>query len=181
MVTLLINKHNNHLCQVFVCLLQYSYAFICSGDADIVIDPSYPLARPRSRKPSQTPSMPMIPLRRLEPFKETMEDEVNNEQKGCGPSSASSSSTLSRVSASHWQSHRGTKDCEPEGEEQQTVSPPTVWSPEPPERGTGEARNPLLRRSQWKPQDQRGQQKWGSCQNLNKMAGIIRQIIWYCS
>ncbi|XP_026768548.3 sodium/hydrogen exchanger 2 [Pangasianodon hypophthalmus] len=129
-----------------------------NGDADIEIIPSHPSARIRFRQPSWTPSMPMTPLRKLEPFKETVVDEISKEQKGYG-SSRSSSATSSRLSAPHWRTHHRTRDYEHEREEQHTVSPPTVWSPEPPERGTGEARNPLLQRPQWEPQDQRGQQK----------------------
>ncbi|KAF4087233.1 hypothetical protein AMELA_G00093250 [Ameiurus melas] len=129
-----------------------------NGDADIAMNPSYPSARSRSRQPLRNPSMPVIPLRRLEPFKETMIDEESEEQKGNVSLSLSSRSTSSRLSTPHWRIHR-TRDCEPEAEEQQTLSPPSVWNPEPPERGTSDAQNPLLRRPPWKPQDQRGQQK----------------------
>lgn len=134
------------------------------------MNPSYPSARPRSRQPLRNPSMPVTPLRRLEPFK-TMIDEESEEQKGNVSLSLSSRSTSSRFSAPHWRIHHRTRDREPEAEEQQTVSPPSVWSPEPPERGTSDAQNPLLRRPLWKPQDQRGQQKWHSHWILTKLYG----------
>ncbi|KAK3542842.1 hypothetical protein QTP70_004652 [Hemibagrus guttatus] len=130
-----------------------------NGDADIVIKPNYPSARPRFRQLSRTPSMPATPLRRLEPFKEDTVDEVNEEQKGYSSSTTSSSSTSFRLSAPQRRTQNKTRDSESEGEGQQTVSPPAVWSPEPPEQGSGEARNPLLRRPQWKPQDRQGQPK----------------------
>lgn len=136
------------------------------------MNPSYPSARPRSRQPLRNPSMPVTPLRRLEPFK-TMIDEESEEQKGNVSLSLSSRSTSSRFSAPHLSSqiHHRTGDCEPEAEEQQTVSPPSVWSPEPLNRGTSDAQNPLLRRPLWKPQDQRGQQKWDSHGILTKLYG----------
>lgn len=111
----------------------------------------YPSARHRPKKPLRTPSLPATPLRRLEPFKETTVDEVSEEKKGYGSSSLSSSSTSSRH-INHRARYR-----ESEGDEQQDASPPTVWSPEPHERGTGDVRNPLLQRPQWKPQDHQGQ------------------------
>ncbi|KAG7331276.1 hypothetical protein KOW79_005245 [Hemibagrus wyckioides] len=130
-----------------------------NGDADVMIKPSYPSARPRFRQLSRTPSMPATPLRRLEPFKEDTVDEVNEEQKGYSSSTLSSSSASFRLSAPQRRTQNRTRDSESEGEGQQTVSPPAVWSPEPPEQGSGEARNPLLRRPQWKPQDRRDQPK----------------------
>lgn len=86
-------------------------------------------------------------------------DEVSEEQKKYDSSRLSSRSTSSRLSAPHRHIHPRDRDDMPEGEEQQTVSSPTVWSPEPPEQGTGEARNPLLRRPQWKLHNEQGQQK----------------------
>ncbi|GAA6103817.1 sodium/hydrogen exchanger 2 [Tachysurus ichikawai] len=121
-----------------------------NGDADIVIEPS---ARPRSRQPFRTPSMPATSLRRLEPFKEATIDEVNEEQKGYGLSILSSGSATFRLSAPQRHSQNWTRDSEPEGEGQQAVSPPAMWSPEPPEQGSNEARNPLLWRPKLKPQD----------------------------
>ncbi|KAI5107022.1 sodium/hydrogen exchanger 2 [Silurus meridionalis] len=118
-------------------------------EVDIVIKPSYPSSRPRSRQPARTLSMPMAPLRRLEPFVETSVDDINEEQKQYG--SLSLSSTSSKVSNPHRHIHHRTRDYEPEIEEQQAVSPPTTWRPELPEQDTSEARNPLLRRPQWKP------------------------------
>lgn len=135
------------------------YFNVFPGDADVVINPGYLLARPRSRQPSRTTSMPATPLRRLESFKESIVDELNEENMGYTLSNRSSSSTCSRLSAPHRRVHHRNREYKPEEEEQQNVSPPTVWSPEPPEQGSGEARNPLLQRPQWKPQDQRGQPK----------------------
>lgn len=146
------NMQENESLPMF-SLFQTVKLCIFLGDADIMIKPSYASSRPRPRKPSRTPSMPAIPLKRLEP----MVDEVRAENKGYGSASLNSSVTSSRLLAPHRRIHHRTRDCEPKEEEQQNAS--TVWSPETPEQGTGEARNPLLRRPQWKPQDQQGQQK----------------------
>ncbi|TSL16119.1 Sodium/hydrogen exchanger 2 [Bagarius yarrelli] len=129
-----------------------------NGDANLVMKPSIS-ARPRFRQLSRTPSMPVTPLRMLKTFQEATVDEVNEEPRRYGSSSVSSNyNSITRV-ASHWHNQNKDKDSASQREGRQNVSPPTVWSPEPSEPGGNEANNPLLRRTQWKPQDRQGQPK----------------------
>uniref|UniRef100_A0A3B1JY51 Sodium/hydrogen exchanger n=2 Tax=Astyanax mexicanus TaxID=7994 RepID=A0A3B1JY51_ASTMX len=116
-----------------------------------------PKPRPRSKQPRFSTTRA-----RLDPLQElhstvNMEDEVRAEESSHRPSRQSSSSSNSRSRAPlQRHSSLGTPSVgedDPEGDEQQLESPPPAWTPEPPDRGSGGPRNPLLRRAQWKPQD----------------------------
>ncbi|XP_062861399.1 sodium/hydrogen exchanger 2 [Trichomycterus rosablanca] len=129
--------------------------------ADSALKPNYPLPRPRFRQPPQILSKPSTTRRRLEPFQETYSaevtvDEPNEEQRSRTPSSRSSSFAQARFSARYQHIYQSTSDREADVEEPHTASLSMQWTPEPPERGSGEVQNPLLSRTQWKPQDLHG-------------------------
>ncbi|XP_017560060.1 sodium/hydrogen exchanger 2 [Pygocentrus nattereri] len=133
--------------------------FCHNGDGDTAFELSSWSARPRSKQPRLSSSR----TTRLDTLTEvhsvaSVEDEVREEQRGPGPSHVSSSSTDSRPRAPHQRYGSSGKlsivDSDAEAEEQQPVPPPSAWIPEPPDQGSSGPQNPLLRRAQWKPQDQ---------------------------
>lgn len=135
-----------------------------SDKEETMSERSYPSVRSRPGRALRSSSRGMVPLRRLGPLEERPSVDVVDEKgaRGRGVPRINSSSSDSRVPAPRQRVDRPLErpddiaagnhedEADRQGEEPQPRTPPPTWAAEPRD-GSGETRNPLLRRPQWNP------------------------------